>query len=592
MKKRSAFPGRVFFDHIPKTAGTAITSWLQAELGSGCVSPQIDGSHRNMIRRYGGIYSVLSGHTDYDAGELLDPRYTYITCFRDPVDRALSWLYYAINDFEPIDNRQVREWANDFIESDGQLLADELIPSISNIYVTHFSNIGIQGKESLRNKSVEYCLEVLSQFDIVGFQEDISAFSKDISELLNFKDTSGVRGNRVNQSRPSVSLASVGLRSRIIELNQLDIRLYEEIKELRASWRRQRVSKLAGGVLPNWERYERQGLDRYLSNPDLIIAKIELKEGLNIEHGQVMSFEVDFLLAREVIELAAGIHIHDSEKRLAFGTNSALLRRHYGNLAQGSYRVMYHLIANLPAGIYTAGIAFSEKLPDGYRELAWRDISCEFRVLQQVDQDFVGYSYLPAEITVIPSPLAKEDLTIAMPIGHVIVATPIASILPGDHVSLLVEISNHGSQIWLGDIFRPVRLCYRWLDSEGYKQIAEGVRSVLPEGGVPSGGTVRAQMKVISPRLPGEYVLIVTLLQENVGWFENLCQGFRPASIRVVVGTNEEEAQEPLRGTKNTETSVVALPALPVLGVETKSALAARKVIRGKNKVQMSRKKH
>ena len=90
-----AYPGRLIFDHLPKTAGQAINAWLVAELGSGCVTPNLIGSHVDLIRKYGGLYSIISAHVHFDDGKGLDPRYQYMTLFREPAllhkASPLSW---------------------------------------------------------------------------------------------------------------------------------------------------------------------------------------------------------------------------------------------------------------------------------------------------------------------------------------------------------------------------------------------------------------------------------------------------------------------------------------------------------------------
>ena len=94
MEASNVFGGRVVFDHLPKTAGQAVNAWLRAELGESCVTTNLIGEHRALIHQYGGDYSVISGHVHFSR-EGLDPRYQYITCLREPIDRAVSWLFFV-----------------------------------------------------------------------------------------------------------------------------------------------------------------------------------------------------------------------------------------------------------------------------------------------------------------------------------------------------------------------------------------------------------------------------------------------------------------------------------------------------------------
>ncbi|MBM5574155.1 hypothetical protein [Deefgea sp. CFH1-16] len=79
-------------------------------------------------------------------------------------------------------------------------------------------------------------------------------------------------------------------------------------------------------------------------------------------------------------------------------------------LQRGAYRVSHHLIADLPAGKYTAGFAFAELTAAGPRELAWHDVLCEFEVHYNTSQPFAGYAYLPAQMSVSPLYTPKNHL--------------------------------------------------------------------------------------------------------------------------------------------------------------------------------------
>jgi len=89
-RKSGAYPGRIIFDHIPKTAGMAVNSWLQRVLGQGCVSPNSICEHWEAIGKYGGILSIISAHIFFHDGDALDPRYDYVTILREPIDREIT----------------------------------------------------------------------------------------------------------------------------------------------------------------------------------------------------------------------------------------------------------------------------------------------------------------------------------------------------------------------------------------------------------------------------------------------------------------------------------------------------------------------
>ena len=274
--------------------------------------------------------------------------------------------------------------------------------------------------------------------------------------------------------------------------------------------------------------------EKEINSPDLMLISAVLREDKDVTHGQLITFDVDFFLAREVRDLEMGIHLFDSDRQWAFGINSTLLGQAHQSLPSGSYRVSHHLVADLPAGKYTAGFAFAERLPEGRQlELAWRDVMCEFQVSHQAGKTFAGYSYLPAEISLYPTRLALAEMVVHQAIGSLLVDIPVSSMVSGEQATIGVSIVNRSAQVWVGDSFRPVQLSYHWLTDSGKMLVLDGLRSPLPGGGVAAGQTLNAEMQVLAPQEAGSYTLVLSLVQELVGWFEN--RGLEPARLAIEV---------------------------------------------------------
>lgn len=276
-----------------------------------------------------------------------------------------------------------------------------------------------------------------------------------------------------------------------------------------------------------------------INSPDLTLVSATMREDKTVVRGQLITFDIDFILNREIGELEAGIHIFDEQKRWAFGINSSLLGQTHQLLPGGSYRVSHHLAADLPAGKYTAGFAFAELLPEGEkRELAWRDVMCEFQVHHPAGKTFAGYAYLPAEISISPTRLALDEMVVKSPIGSLVALTPVSSMIADSQNNIKVAITNLSEQLWLGDSLRPVKLSYHWLKSSDEVLINDGVRSDLPMIGIPASLTMDAEMLVIAPPDAGTFILVLTLVQELVGWFEN--NGFVPARLTIEITAPHE----------------------------------------------------
>jgi hypothetical protein len=527
MESLKVYNGRILFDHLPKTAGQAVNAWLRGELGSGCVTDNLGGGHQEMVRRYGREYSVVSGHVDF-CGEGLDLRYRYMTIFRDPVDRGLSHLFFMLNNHEADQLPELFVWAEEFVASAGRQLNAGLLGYISNLYTNHFIAVENSNPAAIsEGEKVARALEVIKKYDVVGLYEEMPEFVADAADLFGIPVPQSIERVNVTRSRPAVNQISPELRQRIIELNQLDIRLYNEV----VAWKRSQPPKERKKIfISPWQKYE-PVRDRVFTTPDIPAVMAVLREGADVIHGQMLTFEVDFLLTRQVAELEAGIHIFDENRQWAFGTNSTLQGKEYRDIDSGCHRITHHLIANLPAGTYTAGFAFAERLPEGgVQELAWYDVLCEFRVKNEVSLPFAGYACLPAEVTLQPS---DESLVVQNPAGRIAPIGLIDPMRPNEECKITVTVSNAGNQLWQGDTFRPVQLSYHWYDQTGKPVLYEGLRTDLPAGGIVPGGTVEMEMTVQALASPGRYELVLTLMQEMVGWFEE--KSFKPYKIEVEI---------------------------------------------------------
>lgn len=115
--------------------------------------------------------------------------------------------------------------------------------------------------------------------------------------------------------------------------------------------------------------------------------------------------------------------------------------------------------------------------------------------------------------------------------GSLVSLADIGSIGRGEPFALGVEINSRSKQIWYGQGKRPVQLSYHWLDENGEMVEYDGHRSPLRGGAIGPGQTVRADVMVEAPDRAGSHVLVISLVQEDVCWFED--RGFQPAKISI-----------------------------------------------------------
>lgn len=84
------------FIHLPKTAGTSFHSALCLGFGAHAVSPpfaatQMTPEQAEDLRQY----EIVSGHISMPDARLYFPQAKLFTILRDPVDRCVSWYYFA-----------------------------------------------------------------------------------------------------------------------------------------------------------------------------------------------------------------------------------------------------------------------------------------------------------------------------------------------------------------------------------------------------------------------------------------------------------------------------------------------------------------
>ena len=110
------------------------------------------------------------------------------------------------------------------------------------------------------------------------------------------------------------------------------------------------------------------------------------------------------------------------------------------------------------------------------------------------------------------------------------IATTIpASVPTARKFALEVELENLGSAAYETAGRYPVYFCYRWYDAAGsWTEVGHSLHTPLP-GPLMPGESTTLRAVVATPKSAGRHVLAVTLLQQNVAWFDDVdpANGFR-----------------------------------------------------------------
>lgn len=108
---------------------------------------------------------------------------------------------------------------------------------------------------------------------------------------------------------------------------------------------------------------------------------------------------------------------------------------------------------------------------------------------------------------------------------------------PNSSIKLPVFIKNTSNFLWSNEGNRPTNFSYRWIDSSGNLAIFEGDgdRTGLPWNLSP-GESAALNAVARTPSTPGKYKLILTIVQEDVAWFND--QGANSPEISIEVISN------------------------------------------------------
>ena len=118
----------------------------------------------------------------------------------------------------------------------------------------------------------------------------------------------------------------------------------------------------------------------------------------------------------------------------------------------------------------------------------------------------------------------------------------------GQTARIEVYITNEGDAIWpvCRDRSSVVRLSYHWLRGDGSMAVFDGVRTYIPAP-LKGGNSMIVFAVVVAPSEPGEYVLQLDLVVENVSWFSSKGLVCPKGKIRIVEWLVSEERMAGVR---------------------------------------------
>jgi hypothetical protein len=254
--------------------------------------------------------------------------------------------------------------------------------------------------------------------------------------------------------------------------------------------------------------------------------------------GELVDLQVTVRANEDIDDLTIGYSIqHDSGVRL-FGVNTLLM----GNRIQLKNGEMAQIIFSFPAsfGIGNYFINLSAHTGASHLECCYflKEKALSFDVVSHGGIAFEGLVQLipdlaisrpngagvdPLQVSTAPKTfrvISEMTPPIGQPKGRIEIMDMPNKVTPGMQLVIPVSISNDGELKWMSSGTRPVLLAYHWRNFDGSMYEFDGIRSPLPTGTLFPGQTARGVAFVEAPRVPGSFVLELTIVKEGEFWFE------------------------------------------------------------------------
>jgi acetolactate synthase-1/2/3 large subunit len=123
----------------------------------------------------------------------------------------------------------------------------------------------------------------------------------------------------------------------------------------------------------------------------------------------------------------------------------------------------------------------------------------------------------PTRLWAVGDPLAPEDCRVRID------AELPSHVVPDSLIEQECTIENLGGAILVSAPPNPIHLSYKWIDPDSGLKLegTEGLRSKLPHSLPPQRSAI-CKMKIRTPAVEGRFLLRVTLVQEEIAWFDDL----------------------------------------------------------------------
>lgn len=554
---------KLLFDHIYKTAGTSFWVFLQETFGKDMVSPQLKEMKFDSALSLYKDKLVICGHFGFIPGDCLPQGYVKATILRDPRERVLSEYFFIKEDVclsdASAEGQKIKQLSPREFFLDPQFAL-----RYNNRQACHYASFFHATPEML---PVEELLVLakkgLDQFDLVGTTERLPEFVDCFRKLYELPDDVHLKHINVTSRRKRLDELDPDLRAHIEAMNEVDLELWRYADTLFDT----RTKKF---VIEERDRVVNQGLESradgevvlpFVAKPNVEDGSLELlnvsftgqfKENMEFMAGELATLSISFRALKNIDDLTIGYSIRHNSGLNLFGVNSRLLGYQLHCRAGGDYKVDFIFALNLGKDFYFIDIAAHSSLSYTGDCYLLREKIVTFEVTGFLGVPFEGLvrlmpswwmAIMGSDGAIEAESIIGEESTFQLfgfrtpevhdASGFLMLLGKSPDIRPGSQFALTVDIYNQSREDWIGDGSHPVYLSYHWRRSDSEVSEFDGFRTPVPNRIIKSGSKVRAEMMVEAPNVEGCFVLELTLVQEQVCWFEQM--GFQPFRLEVEV---------------------------------------------------------
>lgn len=233
--------------HIPKTAGTSLNDILAKVFGREAISPPFDArAYSRMSSGALNKYTIVQGHIGWRDVEAHFSHCKTITFLRDPLDRCLSWYYYLrerdINQVRALESISYTNSPEEAISLAKQLDVESFFNSDHPHILQNISNrqayqlgdeILVEKRDPDTTGVLRRATGNLKAINFVGFFDQFDSEMERLAEWLGYVGAvESVRSNST-KSRLEVADLPASVRHRLEQINQIDLKLYEQAQKMK-----------------------------------------------------------------------------------------------------------------------------------------------------------------------------------------------------------------------------------------------------------------------------------------------------------------------------------------------------------------------